>query len=106
MAGERWLLFMHQLPAKPDYLRVKLWRRIQRLGAVPLKHSVWALPNTEVALEDFQWLRREVDSDGGEAMICKAEIVAGLGAEPRAALMELAQRMEARALAALEDLRS
>jgi hypothetical protein len=31
---DRWMLLIHQLPAKPAYLRVKIWRRLQALGAV------------------------------------------------------------------------
>jgi hypothetical protein len=96
---ERWLLFLHQLPAKPDYLRVKLWRRVQKLGAVPLKNSVWALPDSQVAMEDFQWLRREVESDGGEAVICRAEIVAGLQRGQRSALKAMAKRMKRQSVA-------
>ena len=26
---DRWLLLIHQIPAKPAYLRVKIWRRLQ-----------------------------------------------------------------------------
>src|SRR5580765_1917694 len=29
-----WLLLIHQLPPKPAYLRVKVWRRLQGLGAI------------------------------------------------------------------------
>ena len=36
----RWLLLIHQIPPKPDYLRVKIWRRLQRVGAVAIKNSV------------------------------------------------------------------
>jgi hypothetical protein len=39
-----WLLLIHQLPAKPAYLRVKIWRRLQNLGAVAVKNAVHALP--------------------------------------------------------------
>jgi len=56
--GGRWLLLIHQLPPKPDYFRVKVWRRLQRIGAVAIKSSVYALPHTDQAAEDFQWLRR------------------------------------------------
>ncbi len=28
-----WLLLFHQIPPKPDYFRVKVWRRLQRIGA-------------------------------------------------------------------------
>jgi hypothetical protein len=100
MAAERWLLFMQQIPAKPDYLRVKLWRRLQRLRAIPLKNSVWALPDTDAAMEDFQWLRREVENDGGEAIICRADLVAGVTDEQRTALIALARKSEPQANAA------
>jgi hypothetical protein len=39
-----WLLLVHQLPAKPAYLRVKIWRRLQDLGAIAVKNAVHALP--------------------------------------------------------------
>lgn len=68
----RWLLLIHQLPPKPDYLRVKVRRRLQRLGAVPLKRTVYALPAGDQAREDFEWLAREIATDGGEAALCDA----------------------------------
>ncbi|HEX2095219.1 MAG TPA: chromate resistance protein ChrB domain-containing protein [Longimicrobiaceae bacterium] len=74
----RWLLFIHHLPPKPDYLRVKVRRRLQKLGAVLVKSSVYALPASEDALEDFQWLRREIVDEGGEAVVCEALLLAGL----------------------------
>ena len=44
LQGTRWLLLIHQLPAKPAYSRVKVWRRLQALGAVAVKNAVYALP--------------------------------------------------------------
>jgi hypothetical protein len=83
--GSRWLLLIHQIPGKPDYLRVKVRRRLSRLGAVPLKNSVYVLPDSESAREDFQWLLREIIADGGEAALCASELVEGLtDAEVRA----------------------
>jgi hypothetical protein len=74
----RWLLLIHQLPAKPAYLRVKVWRRLQRIGAVAVKNAVYALPATPEAQEDFEWLLREIAQGGGEAIICEARLVEGL----------------------------
>ena len=74
----RWLLLIHQLPPKPDYFRVKIWRRLQALGAVPIKNSVYALPFSAQATEDFQWLRQEITAGGGEASVCRATFVDGL----------------------------
>src|SRR5216684_3426171 len=74
----RWLLLIHQIPPKPEYLRVKIWRRMQRIGAVAVKNSVYVLPKNEEALEDFQWILREINAGGGEGSICEAGFVDGL----------------------------
>jgi hypothetical protein len=55
-----WLLLIHQLPAHPAYLRVKIWRRLQGIGAVAIKNAVHALPMNEETQEDFEWLLREI----------------------------------------------
>ena len=63
-----WLLLIHQLPAKPAYFRVKIWRRLQGLGAVAVRNAVYALPANEQTQEDFEWLLKEIVEGGGEAM--------------------------------------
>jgi hypothetical protein len=73
-----WLLLIHQLPAKPAYARVKVWRRLQGLGAVMVKNAVYALPSTEDTQEDFAWLAKEIVELGGEALVCEAQLVEGL----------------------------
>jgi hypothetical protein len=79
MATEaRWLVLIHQIPPKPSYLRVKIGRRLQGLGAVPVKNSVYVLPRGEQALEDFQWVRNEIVEGGGDASVCEARFVEGL----------------------------
>jgi len=77
-AASAWLLLIHQLPAKPAYARVKVWRRLQALGAVTVKGAVYALPANAETQEDFAWLAKEIVEDGGEAMICEAALVEGL----------------------------
>jgi len=74
----RWLLLIHQIPPKPHYLRVKIWRRLQRLGAVAVKNSVYVLPKNEQTQEDFQWVLREVVQAGGDASLCEARFIEGI----------------------------
>ncbi len=74
----RWLLLIHQIPPKPAYFRAKVGRRLQRLGAVPIKNSVYVLPFRGATQEDLQWVAREIVSDGGEATLCTAQFVEGL----------------------------
>ena len=77
-SGQRWLVFIHQLPARPSNARVKTWRRLQQLGAVPVKHAVHVLPSSAQAREDFEWLRSEVIGLGGQASIFEASSMTGL----------------------------
>lgn len=72
-----WLLFIHQLPPAPAYLRVKVSRRLARIGAAQLKSTVYVLPKQADCYEDFQWLRGEILADGGEATICEARFLDG-----------------------------
>src|SRR5216683_1918421 len=74
----RWLLLIHQIPPKPDYFRVKIWRRLQRIGSVAIKNSVYVLPKNDQTLEDFQWILREITEGGGDASLCEAGFVEGL----------------------------
>lgn len=75
---ERWLLLIHQIPPKPNYFRVKIGRRLHRLGAVAIKNSVYVLPKSDQTQEDFQWVRREIVEGGGEATLCEARFIDGL----------------------------
>jgi hypothetical protein len=74
----RWLLLIHQIPPRPNYLRVKIWRRLQRLGAVAIKNSVYALPSGDAAREDLGWVLREIVEGGGDASLVEARFVEGL----------------------------
>jgi hypothetical protein len=95
----RWLLLLHQLPAKPAYQRVKIWRRLQGLGAVAIKNAVHALPANEQSQEDFEWLLKEITEAGGEALICEARLVDGLSDEQVAAMFNAAREADYDALA-------
>jgi len=98
-ATDGWLLFIHQLPPKPAYLRVKAWRRLNALGAVALKNTVYVLPQRDDTLEDFQWLRREIVADGGDATVAAARIVDGMSDGEVMALFNAARDADYAALA-------
>ena len=103
-------MLIHQLPLKPDYFRVKIWRRIQRLGAVAIKNSVYVLPKNDQTQEDFQWVLREIVEGGGEATLCEARLVDGLSDGEVEALFQTARSadydeiaVEARRLVAISS---
>ncbi|WP_245294449.1 chromate resistance protein ChrB domain-containing protein [Rhizobium aegyptiacum] len=90
-AEQRWLLLIHQLPSKPAYFRVKIWRRLQRIGAVAVKSTVYALPANAETQEDFEWLLKEILEGGGEAMVCEARLIDGLSDAQARALFDAAR---------------
>jgi hypothetical protein len=94
-----WLLLMHQLPPQPAYFRVKIWRRLQAMGAVAVKGAVYALPLDEQTQEDFRWLVQEITAGGGEAALCEARFIDGLSDQQVRALFDAARDADYDALA-------
>jgi hypothetical protein len=95
----RWGVLIHQLPPKPLYLRAKVRNRLARVGALPLKNSVYVLPDRPDCVEDLQWIAQEAVAGGGEAFVCRARFVQGVSDEA------LVQQFRRSAAAAYEKLR-
>src|SRR6266498_2923641 len=98
-----WILLIHQLPPRPSNLRVRIWRKLQKLGAVAIKNSVYVLPATENAHEDFQWLKQEIVSASGEAAVFRAGSVEGATDEEIVATFRKARDEEFAAVSAEFD---
>ncbi len=94
----KWLMMFHQLPPKPAYFRVKVWRRLQAMGAVNVKNSVYVLPLSDAAREDLSWLLQEITHEGGEAAICEVAFIAGVTNQDIIALFHEARREDYEAI--------
>jgi hypothetical protein len=105
LGASRWVLLIHQIPPKPDYFRVKVWRRLQRVGAVAIKDSVYVLPRTDETMEDFQWQLREIVAEGGAASVCEASFVDGLSDAQIEALFRGAREADYREITASARMR-
>jgi hypothetical protein len=73
-----WLALLHQLPTKPPYLRTKIWRRLQAIGAVAIKNAVHVLPASAANESTFQELLQEIAANGGEAILIEARLLSGM----------------------------
>lgn len=73
VSEQQLLLLLVGVPPTPSSLRVRVWRRLRSLGAVPLKRSAYLLPDTPERHEDFQWLAQEVQRDGGDATLIRVQ---------------------------------
>ena len=91
---KKWLLLIHQIPPKPNALRVKIWRRLQQVGAVAIKPSVYVMPLSEQSREDLSWILREIIEGGGDGSISEARFVEGLTDEQIIALFQSARKSE------------
>lgn len=74
----RWYFFIHTIPPTPLYLRAKVRQRLERIGAVALKNSVYVLPAGDDALEDLEWLAGEITAGGGQAYIAAGKVLSGI----------------------------
>lgn len=89
-----WLLLIHQIPPEPNALRVKIWRRLQQVGAVAIKQSVYAMPLSEQSREDLSWILREIVEGGGDGSISEVRFVEGLTDEQVIALFQGARKAD------------
>jgi hypothetical protein len=102
--SRRWWVLAFQLPAQPAYARVKIWRRLQAVGAASFKNALYLMPATDEALEDFEWTLREVRDAGGEGLILDARAVQGFTDEEIIAIFDAAREEQYRAIA--EEIRT
>jgi len=70
-----WLFFIYRISSKPVNNRMKIWRKLNKAGALQFKGTAYLLPNDEDHYEFFDWLVSEVSSLGGEAAMIKADRV-------------------------------
>jgi len=69
MPATPWILLSSRLPREPSRLRLAVWRRLKRLGALLLHDSVWVLPGDAKTREAFEWLAEEIEEQGGTALL-------------------------------------
>ncbi|MFP3125623.1 ChrB protein [Ectobacillus funiculus] len=78
---QEWLHLVYKIPRNPSKIRVYVWRKLKKLGAVLLHDSVWCLPSHPKTKEQFQWLTVEIQELGGEASLWESQLVLGMNEE-------------------------
>jgi hypothetical protein len=94
-----WLVLLLSLPPRPSSVRVRVWRRLRAIGAVPLKSSAYLLPATPERREDFEWLAQEVRRARGEATLLEVDRIDTLSPDQVKQLFRGARNGEYRELA-------
>jgi hypothetical protein len=73
-----WLLLHYKLPTKPSALRVYVWRKLKRLGAILLHEAVWVLPDTPRTAEHLRWLAAEIQEMKGDVNLWRSNLILGV----------------------------
>ena len=95
-----WLLCCYRLPREPSRLRLAVWRRVKRLGAVLMQDAVWVLPADAKTREDFEWLAEEIEERGGSVMLWEARSLGA--AQDRAVVDHFREDADARYVGIVE----
>ncbi len=67
-----WVVLVYKIPPQPTRLRARIWRQLQRCGAVYLQNSVSIAPATSELAENMQWIVDDIREMGGEALLFRA----------------------------------
>jgi hypothetical protein len=73
-----WLHLIYKIPRNPSKIRVYVWRKLKKIGAVLIHDSIWCLPINLKTKEQFQWLAAEIQELGGEATVWESRLVFGM----------------------------
>ena len=65
----RWLVLVWRLPTGISTPRVTAWRRLKRLGAVPLTPGAALIAYSEENHEQFDWIAEDITDWGGDAWV-------------------------------------
>lgn len=87
-----WLLLVFTLPSSKASERVGIWRRLQKIGSIPLRNAGYVLPNNSVNQERFERLATAIRGFKGEASILQIQAIDDL---PPRALQELFRQARA-----------
>src|SRR4051812_23387892 len=77
MSDMHWLLFLPRL-AGGSSARVRVWRRLQKLGAISIQGAVWVLPDVAPAAKSLRWFTHELGDAGSGAVLARAQWLDGL----------------------------
>jgi hypothetical protein len=69
----RWLVMLVNMPPTPSRNRVRVWRRLKRIGAVSLKGAAWVVPENGETGELLQWLMQEIETLKGHALLMRVD---------------------------------
>lgn len=100
----RWTILVYRIPPHPTKLRLAIWRRLQKLGALYLQDGVTLLPDRVDLTENVTYIAQAIQELGGECHLFaastllpnEAEVLIGKFREQAGkGMSEIMQRLDA-----------
>ena len=70
-----WYMFHFTLPKNPSRVRVSVWRKLKKIGALNFSMGGWILPERKACLEAFRAIHCEVQDGGGQGYLSIAQYI-------------------------------
>src|SRR2546427_11838557 len=70
----RWTILVYRIPANPSRLRLQIWRKLQRTGALYLQNAACILPARPDLDENMQYIAAAIEEMGGTAHLFTAKM--------------------------------
>lgn len=74
MGQNEWIAINYTLPREPSRVRVSIWRKLKRIGAVSMQQSMWILPLCDENNGLLNEIKNEVLMSSGEALVISFSI--------------------------------
>jgi len=71
--NDSWVLLIYKIPPHPTRLRLQIWRRLQRLGALYLQDAVCILPARPDLVENMQYVAETIAEMNGTYHLFSAD---------------------------------
>ena len=97
------MLLSYRVPREPSTPRIAVWRRLRQLGVAQLGDGLVALPEDARTRELLEWVAGDVTAAGGDAVLWRAQALAGADERAVARTMADARAEEYRGLAAAAE---
>lgn len=68
----KWIIINYTIPSVPSRLRVGIWRKLKKLGAVNIQNSLWVLFYNGDNYSILQGLKKEIEDNNGDLFLMEA----------------------------------
>lgn len=75
MDSKKWLQLNFTLPKEPSRVRVSVWRKLTKAGAVNIGQSLWLLPASDAHKQVFNEISEEILQNNGEAYVLESSFL-------------------------------